>query len=190
MHIRKWILGGGGLIGYIGTWKEVVLNSPGFFQNMPREGGYSDPIKFAGISFAIYGLFTMAFNRSMFPFQGELTSFMVPASLIITSIAGTISLFIEAAILYYMFKSLGGNGTYEGTVRIAAYATAVLLLAWIPYIGIIFGLYSVYLYGIGSTFVHNIILEKSSLFILMPAIMIFVITTPLVALYAGMEILS
>lgn len=166
------------------------MNSPGFYQNMPRDGGYGDPLKFAGVSFAIYGLFTMIFNRSMFPFQGELPSFMVPASLIITPIAGTISLFVEAAILYFLFKSLGGSGTYEGTVRIAAYATAILLLAWIPYIGIVFGLYSVYLYGIGSTFVHNIILERSSLLVLLPAIMIFVITMPLVALYAGMEILT
>lgn len=166
------------------------MNSPGFYQNMPREGGYSDPIKFAGISFAIYGLFTMVFNRSMFPFQGELPPFMVPASIIITPIAGTISLFIEAAILYFLFRTLGGSGTYEGTVRITAYATAVLSLAWIPYIGIIFGIYSVYLYGIGSTFVHNIILEKSSLLVLLPAIMIFVIIMPLVALYAGMEVLT
>jgi len=157
---------------------------------MPRNGGYSDPLKFAGVSFAIYGLFTMIFNRSMFPFQGELPSFMVPASLIITPIAGTISLFVEAAILYFLFKSLGGSGTYEGTVRIVAYSTAILLLAWIPYIGIVFGLYSVYLYGIGSTFVHNIILERSSLLVLLPAIMIFVITMPLLALYAGMEILT
>jgi len=64
---------------------------------------------------------------------------------IITLIAGTISLFI-AAILHFLIRTLGGSETYEEKDKSTAYATAVLSLAWIPYIGIIFELYSVYLW--------------------------------------------
>ena len=76
-------------------------------------------------------------------------------TVIISPIAGIISIFIEAAILYVLYKILGGTGSYEGTVRFVSYATAVLILSWIPIISWIVGIYGIYLYIVGG--IMNII---------------------------------
>jgi hypothetical protein len=43
-------------MGYIETWKEVMQRPSDFFREMPKTGGYADPLTFAAISFIIYAL--------------------------------------------------------------------------------------------------------------------------------------
>jgi hypothetical protein len=96
-------------------------------------------------------------------------------TVIITSIGGIISLFIEAAILYIIYKVLGGTGSYEGTVRLISYATAVLVLSWIPIIGWIAGIYGIYLYIVGGMYVHNVSMAKSAIAVLLPTLLVILI---------------
>ena len=92
-----------------------------------------------------------------------------------TPIGGIIGIFIGAAILYIVYKILGGDGTYEGTVRFVSYATAVLVLSWIPIIGWIMGIYGIYLQIVGGMHVHNVSMIKSAIAVLLPAILLFVL---------------
>jgi len=98
--------------------------------------------------------------------------FAILMTVIITPIAGIISIFIEAAILYIIYKILGGTGSYEGTVRFISYATAVLVLSWIPIIGWIAGIYGIYLYIVGGIYVHDISMARSVIAILLPTLLI------------------
>ncbi|MCQ1536446.1 hypothetical protein FTO70_12340 [Methanosarcina sp. KYL-1] len=174
---------------YIEIWKGVIQSPSEFYRKMPKAGGYADPITFAAISFAVYGLLTVLFNRGMYGggmYGGrEFSFFMVPAAVIITPIFGVISLFIEAAILHVIFKVLGGSGTYEGTVRFIAYATAILLLSWIPFIGWIFGLYGIYLYIVGGSFVHNVSMGRAAIAVLLPTVLLLLLVVVL-AVLAGL----
>lgn len=172
---------------YIETWKEVMQRPSEFYRGMPETGGYADPLTFAAISFIIYALLT-AFLTALFGhgmmegmyggmYGGAKESgfFAILMTLIITPIAGIISLFIEAAILYVIYKLLGGRGSYEGTVRFISYATAVLLLSWIPVINWIIGIYGIYLYIVGGMYVHNVSMARSAIAVLLPTLLVILL---------------
>jgi hypothetical protein len=173
-----------------------MLRPSDFYRSMPKTGGYADPLIFAAISFIIYGLLTALlaglFGRGMYmggmyggmydgmyggTYDGvrEFSLFTVLATVIILPIAGIVSLFVEAAILYVIYKVLGGKGSYEGTVRFVSYATAVLVVSWIPLVGWIAGLYGIYLYIVGGMYVHDVSMGKSAIAILLPTILVFIL---------------
>jgi hypothetical protein len=91
-------------------------------------------------------LFGPGMYEGMYGSARGLGFFAILMTVIITPIAGIISIFIEAAILYIIYRILGGTGSYEGTVRFISYATAVLVLSWIPIVGWIAGIYGISLY--------------------------------------------
>lgn len=166
---------------YIETWKEVILRPTDFFRKMQTTGGYAEPLTFAAISYIIYGLLVAFFDRGMMEnMYGGMGVRGFGFSTIITivimiPIMGIIFLFIGAAVLYFIYKLLGGAGTYEGTLRFMSYATAVQVLSWIPILGFIVGLYRVYLYIVGGMFVHNVSMGKSAIAVLLPTILLFLL---------------
>ncbi len=180
-------------MGYVETWKEVMQTPSDFYREMPKTGGYADPLTFAAISFIVYALlaalFTVLFGHGMYMdgsmyggmYNGMyggmrgLGFFAILMTVIITPIAGIISLFIEAAILYIIYKILGGAGTYEGTVRFISYATAVLVLSWIPIIGWIAGIYGIYLYIVGGMYVHDVSMARSVIAIILPTLIVILL---------------
>ncbi|HII91125.1 MAG TPA: hypothetical protein HA262_02880 [Methanosarcina sp.] len=177
-------------MGYIETWKEVMQRPSDFYRGMPKTGGYTDPLTFAAISFIIYALLaallTVLFGSGthmggMYDgmYEGmygrELGFFAILMTVIITPIAGIISLFIEAAILYIIYKILGGVGSYEGTVRFISYATAVMVLSWIPIIGWIAGIYEIYLYIVGGMYVHGVSMARSAIAVLLPTLLVILL---------------
>lgn len=180
-------------MGYVETWKEVMQTPSDFYKEMSKTGGYADPLTFAAISFIVYALlaalFTILFGHGMYMdgsmyggmYNGMyggmrgLGFFAILMTVIITPIAGIISLFIEAAILYIIYKILGGAGTYEGTVRFISYATAVLVLSWIPIIGWIAGIYGIYLYIVGGMYVHDVSMARSVIAIILPTLLVILL---------------
>jgi hypothetical protein len=167
---------------YIETWKEVIQRPTDFYRKMPTTGGYAEPLTFAAISYFIYGLLSALFNRGMmggmdgYGMMG--TGYGLSTSLtvaIMVPIMGIISIIIGAAILYFIYKVLGGEGSYEGTLRFICYASAVLLLSWIPLIGWIFGFYGIYLYIVGGMIVHNVSMARSAIAVLLPTLLIFLL---------------
>jgi hypothetical protein len=166
---------------YIETWKEVMQKPSDFYRKMPTTGGYADPLTFAAISYIIYGLLVGLFNRGMMENMydsmgvdgfGFSTTIMI---VILIPIMGIISLFIGAAILYFIYKIFGGTGTYEGTVRFMSYATAVQIISWIPFVGFIVGLYKIYLYIVGGMVVHNVSMGRSAIAVILPYIVSFLL---------------
>jgi hypothetical protein len=185
-------------MGYIETWKEVMQRPSDFYRGMPKTGGYTDPLTFAAISFIIYALLaallTVLFGsgthmggmydgmyEGMYGSVRGLGFFAILMTVIITPIAGIISLFIEAAILYIIYKILGGIGSYEGTVRFISYATAVMVLSWIPIIGWIVGIYEIYLYIVGGMYVHGVSMARSAIAILLPTLLVILLIAIIMA---------
>src|SRR5574344_825119 len=101
-------------MGYIETWKEVMQSPSDFYREMPKTGGYTDPLTFAAISFIIYAflaaLLTVLFGpgymgwmhggtyggmyEGMFGSSRGLGFFTILMTVIITPITGIISIFI------------------------------------------------------------------------------------------------
>jgi hypothetical protein len=164
---------------YITSWKEVILRPSDFYQRMQKTGGYADSLAFAAISFIIYGLLTVIFNRGMYI---RVSTVLLAA--IVTPIAGIIFLFIGATVLDIIYKGRGGTGSYEGTVKLISYATAVMVLSWIPLAGMIVGIYGIYLCTVGGMFVHNVSMEKSVIVVFLLILVIFLLLSPFLILRA------
>ena len=179
---------------FIGTWKKVITTPSDFFREMPTSGGYEAPLKFAVVNYIIAGIGTALVSILAFTFLSSLlpmTSFWsgsafsfgsALSNIIITPITGIIGLFISGAILYVCFKIVGGSGSYEGTVRILSYTSAVNAVSWIPILGWIVALYAIYLIIVGGTFVHNITTMRSVIAIFIPVIVVGIIMALLVVL--------
>ena len=154
---------------FIGTWKKVITTPGDFFKEMPTSGGYGEPLKFAVVNYIIAGI-----GLTLVSLGGAF--FMIVAMPII----GIIGLFISGAILYICFKIVGGSGSYEGTVRMLSYISAVNAVAWIPILGWIIALYVIYLWIVGGTFVHNITTMRSVIAILIPIVVMTIIAVLLI----------
>ena len=168
---------------FVETWKKVIMSPSEFYENMPKEAGFGEPLAFATINFVVLG-FGKALMSIIFGFLGltllggdaGVTAISMVINVVLntifTPIFGIIGLFIGGAILFILFKIVGGSGSYEGTVRILSYSSAVGLLAWIPIAGWLFGLYQIILNIIGGKYVHNLSTTRSAIAVLIPYILI------------------
>jgi len=150
------------------TWLKVIRSPGDFFAQMPTEGGYADPVKFAAINYLIAGIIFMSIQ---FAFQytiGGINFAIISlpmgfVSFIGILIIGFIGLFIGGGILHIFFSILGGTGTYEGTVRLIAYASAAMALSGIPFVNILAVFYMIFMAVIGGTKVHKVSPARSGL---------------------------
>ena len=162
---------------YVDTLKKVLTDPEGFYSEMPKEGGYQEPLTFAAINFAIVGLLSGIIAVILSGAgAGSIVSTLVGAV-----IGGIVGLFIGGIILFVFFKIFGGSGGYEGTVRILSYSSAAQVFAWIPVIGWIISLYGIWLNIVGGKHVHNLTTVKSAVAVLLPIIILAVIIAMLMA---------
>ncbi|HEY3361675.1 MAG TPA: YIP1 family protein [Methanosarcina sp.] len=135
-------------IDYIDTWKGVLLRPSDFYREMPKIGGYIDPIAFATINLCISVLFCLFFNSNSYVLTDAFSKTPIIVAIFIF-IIGIGSLFIESTILYIIYKALGETGSYEGTARFVLYASAAPMFIWVPLVSWLFGIYQFYFYVCG-----------------------------------------
>lgn len=148
------------------TASRVIQNPAGFYRDMPRTGGYAQPLIFvasiaviAGLLFAILSLFGGA------RLGGMSTGL---ASIIVMPIAMIIGCFISSAILFVIWKLMGSKQKYETAFRCQAFASTILpitaILSLAPYLGsLITVLWGTWLVINASTEVHGIPRQKAML---------------------------
>ncbi len=141
------------------TFTKVILAPKDFFRNMPKTGGFVEPLTFAvvmgcaaGILQAVAALLGMSVVASAG--MAFLSILFIP---ILIGIFG----FVGAAILLVIWKVMGSNASYETAYRCGAYAGAVIpittLLGIIPYLGVILGMaWMLYLMVVASVEVHGL----------------------------------
>jgi hypothetical protein len=171
------------------TWLKVMRSPGDFFAQMPKEGGYTDPVKFAAINYLIAGISWMIIQFAFQYMMGSMNIAIISLAMGFVSfigilIIGFIGLFIGGGILHIFFRILGGTGTYEGTVRLIAYASAAMALSGIPFVVIPAGLYMIFMAVIGGTKVHKISPERSVVAVVIPTVIVAVIVVVLVAAIA------
>jgi len=152
------------------TWLKVIKTPGDFFEQMPAKGGYADPVKFAAICYLIAGI-----GMSIITMVGGSTPGMVFSDIILMPVIGVMGIFIGGSILHIFFKILGGKGTYEGTMRLLAYSSAVAVFSWIPFLFILPDLYMIYMAVIGGTKVHKISTTRSVIAVVTPLIIVIVL---------------
>lgn len=160
---------------YIKTCKEVILRPSDFYRKMPTTGGYREPVIFAVISLIISLLLNVIVSYGMIRYSihsSILTFGSIPVSesdfsiieLFFISVAG---IFIGSLLLNFLYKTLGGTGSYEGTLRFLSYGYAIDIISWIPILNLIAIIYAIYIVIVGGSFVHNVSMGRSALVVLL-----------------------
>ena len=138
-----------GLVAYYFMQVRYVLLQPKeFFAEMPKQGGYVEPLIFLGITAGIYAILQAI---------GHL-NFVLMIKLFLTS---TVSVIVGAFFTDLILRRYGGKGNRESTFRVLAYAKAPLLFAWIhlgmhSVGGIVATVYTLFLAVIGLKQVHEL----------------------------------
>ena len=142
-----------------------VLTSPSsFFREMPKTGGFVEPLIFMVIMGVISGLIQTIFSIISLNVAGGMA--MGVASIILVPIFVAIFGFVGAAILFIIWKLLGSQESYETAYRCGAYLSVLMpiitVLGLIPYLGSAVGiaLYVTFLV-MASVEVHNISSQKA-----------------------------
>ena len=141
------------------TIKKVMINPVGFFKDMPKSGGFVEPLIFM----VCMGLVVSVINAILAVFGlGFLGSFvMVVASIVIVPIVVVIFGFVGALILFIIWKIMGSQESFETAYRCAAYAIGIspitTIINLIPYLGALLCLlWMTYLMVVASVEVHNL----------------------------------
>ena len=135
---------------FVQVWRKVMLDPRSFYRDMPASGGFENPLIFLASCALIY--FVLKIIVSGFV-DGVNGLFLIA----LTYIFGPGILMLACQFLFQ------GEGDYEGTSRVCAYAGSCLVLAWIPALGVFAYLYSFYLVFLGTEKVHKLDTTKTAI---------------------------
>jgi hypothetical protein len=144
----------------------MAKNPEGFYQKMPKAGGYTPPVMFVIVMSVLSGLIALVYFLLGLGLVGGAAIGI--SAVLMTILFALIGSFIGAAIMFVIWKLMGSTLSYETAYRCVAYAGVVYpvsaLLGPIPYFGSVIAiLLGFYLLVIASTEVHG--LEKRNTYI-------------------------
>ncbi len=144
----------------------VVRSPKNFYAQMPKSGGFAEPLVFLAVMGAAAGLVRAVLSVA----GGHLGVGLVAAaaSVILTPILVAVFGFVGAAVLFAMWKLMGSQESYETAYRCAAYSAAIApinaVLSAIPYLGAAVGvLWGAFLMIEASVETHKLRLETARL---------------------------
>lgn len=152
------------LSSYIDVWKGVMLDPRTFYIGMPVKAGYLNPLLFLLINVAI--------SSSLISLIDLNPTWLISGLAVIP-----IGSFLSAG-LYHIFAysfTKRAPGGFEGTWRVVAYSSAVLLVTWLPYIGALISLYAIYIHIAGMEQVHYASTGTAVVIVLAPLVLALLI---------------
>ena len=138
---------------------KVVTSPAVFFKEMPKTGGFGEPLVFMMVMGLVAGIVNAVL--SFIGLHIGVGIGMALASLIIYPLVGAVLGFIGAAIVFVIWKLMGSRESYETAYRCMAYLAALWPITTainvVPYIGmlIVIAIW-VYYYAIASIETHKI----------------------------------
>jgi hypothetical protein len=173
-------------MGFWDTWKAVMFEPMEFFQKMPKKVSISDASKYylkihamlLG-ALAVVGLFFVAVFSTIFSIFGNEglllggAFFGIYALVILIGIPIMLLLswgfmFVGAGLLHIMAGMFGSKEKYTESVKIVSYASTPNLLAFVPFVNYVVGIYSIVLQVMGTHKRHKLSIGKSIAVVLIP----------------------
>jgi hypothetical protein len=148
------------LTSVVNTMVSVITNPAAFYQNMPRTGGFNDPIIFVAAMGLVGGVLQLILSVFGLSIAGSFL--MALGYLILFPVFYALFSFIPAAILYMIWKVMGSRENFEIAYRCTAYAAAIgpiiTIIGLIPYLGVIVAnAWIAYLLVMASVEAHDLI---------------------------------
>jgi hypothetical protein len=149
--------------GIVQAFVAVLTRPSSFYASVRDVGGFGSPVVFAlvvgivaGVINAVYLVLGLgAAGGAMGGAIGAAAGF---GTIIMTPIFAVIGCFVGGAIVHVISLIAGGKGSYEQSVRVAAYAAAIMpissLLSFVPVLRFLPGLYGLYLVAVGLITIH------------------------------------
>jgi hypothetical protein len=148
------------------TAMRFITGPAAFYREMPRSGGFVEPLVFMVVIGVVVGLVQAVVSIvGLNPAVGLMAGI---ASIVVVPVAVAVFGFVGAAIVFAIWKMLGSQESYETAYRCTAYASAfspiVAVVGFVPYIGGAVGvvIWTILLI-IASTEVHNIPAQKAKM---------------------------
>jgi len=150
----------------------VVTSPAAFFREMPKSGGFLEPLVFMVVMSVISGvlggvLHALSNFLGLHLYTGVAVGFMAIVMMpVLAAIGSAIFGFIAAGILFVIWKLMGSNEDYETAYRCTAYLAAITpittVLGIIPYVGGAIGLVVILYYLVTASIeTHGIPLRKA-----------------------------
>jgi hypothetical protein len=116
---------------------KVITQPAAFFREMPKTGGFLEPLVFAAALGAVCGVLQAVLSLiHLNPLAGAAAGF---SAIFIVPIFAAIFSFVGAAVFFVIWKLAGSQENYETAYRCGAYLSAVgpitTVLGVIPYLG-------------------------------------------------------
>jgi hypothetical protein len=180
--------------------KKIIFQPTEFFESIKNEPGIIEAFKFFIIVSLVYFIFALILFfvapsillGGLFGFGPSLgllggLGISLPIFIYIFLIVST---FVLAGVTHIIAILLGGKKDFSLTYKAVAYAsTPSLLLGWIPFIGILANLYSLFLVIIGISKLHQVTLVRAFVIVIMPVIILiilgFVFSLAITSLFLG-----
>lgn len=159
----------------VGRIKKVITNPTEFFENVKFEKGVGNAFKYLAIlslinlivsiisvEFSVPSISALSSLMNLFNITGVSSLLLGIALPVIFYIVGLVLSFVGAGIIHLFARLLKGKGDYSATYKALTYAsTPSLLLGWIPWVGIIFSIYSFYLSLKGISKLHEVSMGRA-----------------------------
>src|SRR3989338_7305919 len=137
---------------YIKKIESIIKTPVKFFNQAKNEKNLKDAFFYYGLlslvsMFGFSAVYFFAYSSLMaIPYANLLGIPSQDFNPITNYFLSLISIFISTFIIHLFVRLLKGKGRYVETFKAYAYgSTPSLLLGWVPVIGIVFGLWSIYL---------------------------------------------
>jgi hypothetical protein len=146
--------------------KQVVTRPREFYQEMPKTGGFTDPLIFiavmgiaAGLIGGVFSLFSNGHIGAMS--FGLISVFTMP-------VIAIVGCFISGMIMFAVWRLMGSTEDYQAAFRCVAFSTVIFpafpVLGLVPYLGTIASdAWWVWLMILASIGAHNLDKDKSTL---------------------------
>lgn len=144
----------------------VITAPPAFFSEMPKTGGFLDPLVFIAFFGAVGGVIQALFMITGLQPRAGIAQAL--SAIIIYPVMIAIFSFLGAGIMFVIWKLLGSQENYETAYRCCAYVSAIspvtTLLGAVPYLGAPAGIALMTWYTVhASVEVHRIDRKKALL---------------------------
>jgi hypothetical protein len=144
--------------------RRIVIDPGGYFDNMPRSGGYAEPLVFVTVMGLLAGVLGAVLSSFTMSAMGDMR--MGLGSIIVMPIAAIIGSFVFAFIMWVIWKLMGSREDFETAYRIVT-ATMVILpvsaiVGLVPYFGtVVINAWLIWMMVLGSVLVHRLNKQKS-----------------------------
>ena len=167
--------------------KKIIRSPEAFYKGVEKEKGWKDAFSYSIAIAVVASLIGVLEISVLYPvFQSALPSIFAPQStpqildilpaLFVSAVVVVLLGFVWAGALHFWLRLWKIKGDFASAYKAYTYSRAPnSLLGWIPYVGGLFGLYSIYVLVVGISVHYKISKKKSFLLLIGPLLLLFVL---------------